>query len=173
MVSNFAAMYLKAALPLLFALSLSRTIAQDSGFGLGVMAGDPTGISGKVWIANDRAIDFGMAWGLWHGGYLHLHADHLFHQMDLIDVGAGRMPLYFGPGLRMRTWSNGRYWHRGRYHDHDGTRVGLGVRFPVGVAYLVDEFPVDIFLELAPTLNLVPATYLDLDASLGVRYYFR
>jgi len=51
--------------------------------------------------------------------------------------------------------------------------VGLGIRFPVGVAYLFDDAPVDLFLEVAPTLDLVPGTYLDFDAGLGVRYYFK
>ena len=164
---------MRTIVPLLFTLLFTRTMAQDQGFGIGAMVGDPTGISAKVWIGGDRAVDFGLAWGLWRGGYLHLHADHLFHKMDLIDVGAGRMPLYFGPGLRLRTWNNGRYWHRGHYYDHDGTRVGLGIRFPVGVAYLFDDAPVDLFLEVAPTLDLIPGTFMDLDAGLGVRYYFR
>lgn len=152
---------------------LCTASAQDSGFGLGVIVGEPTGWSGKVWIAGDRAVDVGLAWGLWHGGYMHLHADHLFHNMDLITVGKGKLPLYYGPGLRLRTWSDGRYWHRGRYQDHAGTRVDLGVRFPVGLAYLFDAAPVDIFLELVPTLDLVPATGFEVDGGLGLRYWFR
>lgn len=173
MMSEFCPMTLKAPFALLFTSFMLPAMAQDQGFGLGIMVGDPTGISGKVWTGRDKAVDFGLAWGLWRGGYLHMHADHLFHKMDIINVGTGRLPLHFGPGLRLRTWSNGRYWHRGGYHDHGGTRVSLGVRFPVGLTYLVDGAPVDIFVELAPTLDLMPATYLDIDGGLGVRYYFK
>ncbi|MBL7952344.1 MAG: hypothetical protein JNM62_11570 [Flavobacteriales bacterium] len=92
--------------------------------------------------------------------------------MDLIKVGKGRLPLYYGPGLRMRSWNNGRYWHRGRYYDHDGTHLDLGIRFPVGLAYLFDGAPVDVFLELAPTLDLVPSTSVDFDGGIGFRYWF-
>ncbi|MCC6540826.1 MAG: hypothetical protein IT225_01260 [Flavobacteriales bacterium] len=159
--------------PLLFTILSNRSMAQDHGFGLGVMIGDPTGLSGKVWTGGDQAIDFGLAWGPWRSGYLHAHADLLFHNMDLIPVSVGRLPLYYGPGIRMRAWNNGRYWHRGRYYDNHSTYVTVGVRFPVGLAYLVENAPVDIFVEVAPTLDLIPGTYLNFDAGLGVRYYFQ
>lgn len=155
------------------ALSLSSAKAQGTGFGLGFMLGEPTGISAKYWLAGDRALDAGLAWGLWHGGYVHLHGDYLFHNMGLIPVGKGKLPLYYGPGLRIRSWNGGRYWHRGRYHDHNGTRVDIGVRFPVGLAYLFEGAPVDIFLELVPTLDLMPSTTLDIGGAIGVRYWFR
>ncbi len=169
---NFVPMRPHLLLPLIFTCSLLSSQAQDRGFGLGIMIGDPTGLSGKVWTGGDRAFDFGLAWGPWHSGYLHMHADMLFHNMGLIPVSSGRLPLYYGPGLRMRAWGRGGYWDRGRYYDHDGSRVTLGIRFPVGLAYIFDGAPVDVFLEVAPTLDLVPATYLNFDAGFGVRYYF-
>ena len=49
---------------------------------------------------------------------------------------------------------------------------GVGIRFPVGSAYLIDGAPVDVFFELVPTLDLVPATSVDLDFALGARYWF-
>ena len=50
--------------------------------------------------------------------------------------------------------------------------MDLGVRFPVGIAYLFDGAPVDVFLEVVPTLNLIPDTDVDLDAAIGARYWF-
>ncbi len=149
---------------------LSR--AQGSGFGLGLMVGEPTGISWKYWIAGDRALDGGLAWGLSHGGYLHLHADYLFHKMDLIQVSEGKLPVYFGPGIRIRSWGDDGYWRNGKYYEDGNNRVDLGVRFPVGIAYLFDGAPVDVFLEVVPTLNLIPDTDVDLDAAIGARYWF-
>jgi hypothetical protein len=98
--------------------------------------------------------------------------DYLFHASDVIKVNTGKFLVHYGPGLRLRSWSNGRYWYRGRYYDNGSSRVSLGVRVPVGLTYLIDEAPVDIFLEVVPTMDLLPGTYLDLDAALGVRYYF-
>lgn len=149
----------------------ARVQAQESGFGLGIMLGDPTGISGKAWLTDDRAIDFGLAWGVW-GRYLHLHGDYLFHNKGIFDVSSGTFSLYYGPGLRVRSWSGGRYWNRGRWYDYDGSRTSVGVRFPVGLNYWFEDAPVDAFIELAPTLDLAPGTYFDLDAAIGVRYWF-
>lgn len=157
----------------LLVLSSVVVRGQDSGFGMGIMLGEPTGISGKYWMAPDRAVDFGLAWGLWRGGYVHLHGDYLLHNADLIPVSSGSLPLYFGPGLRIRSWSEGGYYRRGRYYDYDGSRVDIGVRFPVGLAYLVEQAPVDVFFELVPTLDLAPSTGFELDGAIGARYWFR
>jgi hypothetical protein len=155
---------------LLFTSTLAR--AQGSGIGLGVLIGEPTGISVKAWIGADRAIDGGMAWSFSHNGYFHLHGDLLFHKMDLIPVPKGKLPLYFGPGLRFRSWGNDGYYHKGRYYEDGNGHVDLGIRFPVGLAYLFDGAPVDAFLEVAPTLDLIPATSLDVDGGIGARYWF-
>jgi hypothetical protein len=140
--------------------------AQRSGFGAGIMVGDPTGLAFKAWMGGDRAIAGGLAWSFVDEGYFHAHADLLFHKMDLITVGRGQLPLYFGPGLRLRTWGDGN-----DRNDNDG-RTDIGVRFPVGLAYLFDGAPVDVFLEVVPTLDLIPRTDFDLDAAIGARYWF-
>lgn len=153
-------------------LTASVSTAQSSGFGAGIILGEPTGISVKGWIGNDRAIDGAVAWSLRDRAYLSLHADLLFHNMELIKLGKGRMPLYYGPGLRLRSWNGDRYWDHGRWHRYDGSRTSLGVRFPVGLAYLPDKAPVDIFLELVPVLDLLPGTSFDVSGAIGARYWF-
>lgn len=145
--------------------------AQDSGFGAGIMLGDPTGISLKTWLNSDRALGFGIAWGTVGHGYFHLHGDYLFHNTNLITVSKGKLPLYYGPGIRMRFWGDHDHDDHGHNHDHDNS-VDLGIRFPVGLAYLFDGAPVDVFLEVVPTLDLVPSTDFDLDAAIGARYWF-
>ncbi|HRH39631.1 MAG TPA: hypothetical protein PK760_14875 [Flavobacteriales bacterium] len=144
--------------------------AQSSGFGLGIMVGEPTGISAKYWLRDDRAIAGGLAWGLWRGGYFHLHGDYLFHNMSLFNVSKGKLALYYGPGLRIRSWTGDRYWRHNEWHD--GGRTDIGVRFPVGLNYMFDGAPVDVFTELVPILDLAPETRLDFNAAIGVRYWF-
>ncbi len=147
--------------------------AQDKGFGLGFVIGEPTGISMKGWVSGDKAIAGAVAWSVWNGASLHLQADMLFHKPDLIKVGKGRLPLYYGPGLRMRFWNDGRYWRHGKWYNYDGRRRSdLAVRFPVGLAYWFDGAPVDVFLEVAPTLTLVPSTWVEFEGALGARYWF-
>lgn len=145
---------------------------QGSGFGAGLILGEPTGISVKGWLDGEHAIDGALAWSLSHDGAMSLHGDYLFHKMDLIHVSKGQLPLYFGPGLRLRFWNGNDYWRNGHeYHDGDGG-VDLAVRFPVGLAYLFDGAPVDAFVELVPMLNLVPDTWFEFDAAIGGRYWF-
>lgn len=36
--------------------------AQDHGFGMGIILGEPTGLSAKAWTSNDNAFDFALAW---------------------------------------------------------------------------------------------------------------
>lgn len=168
--ATFAAMK-KIVITFGLALGALSTQAQKSGFGLGIMLGDPTGLSGKAWISSDRAIDFGLAWGVW-GRYLHLHGDYLLHKQNLFEVSSGSFALQYGPGVRIRSWRDGRYWHRGRWNDYDGSRTSIGIRFPVGLTYAFEGAPVDAFIELAPTLDLAPGTYFDLDAAIGARFWF-
>ncbi|MBX2979042.1 MAG: hypothetical protein KF905_07095 [Flavobacteriales bacterium] len=163
----------KSLLVLSFALTAAFANAQSSGFGLGIVLGEPTGLSAKAWSGGNTAFAFGLAWGGWgRGGYFHAHADYLFHNMNLINVSSGRMALHYGPGFRMRSWSGDRYWNNGRYYDSRGGHTRLGVRFPVGLTYMFDGAPVDIFLEAAPTLDLIPGTSFDIGGGLGFRYYF-
>lgn len=146
--------------------------AQSSGFGAGIILGEPTGISLKGWISGDKAIDGAVAWSLREGAYFSLHADYLFHNMDLIKLGKGKLPLYYGPGLRIRSWNGHRYWNNGHWHDYDGSRASLGIRFPVGLDYLPAKGPVDVFLEVVPGLDLIPATDFDITGAIGARYWF-
>ncbi len=131
-------------------------LAQDQGFGLGFMLGEPTGISFKKWTGSKTAIDGAVAWSFSGQNSLHLHADYLIHRFDLIKVEKGRLPLYFGLGARLKL--------------EDPTR--FGVRIPVGVSYIFEEIPIDIFFELVPIFDLAPATDFKIAGSIGIRYYF-
>lgn len=130
--------------------------AQQDGFGLGIIIGEPTGVSFKKFVADKRAIDGAVAWSFRHDGWFHLHVDHLWHNFDLINVAKGRMPLYYGVGGRLST------------PDKD---LNLGVRIPVGLAYMFGDAPVDIFLEVVPILDLAPDSDVDFNAAIGARFY--
>lgn len=162
------------ALPFIcFALwSATPAQAQSTGFGAGLILGEPTGISLKGWISDTRAIDGAVAWSLRDGAYFSIHADYLFHNMELIKLSRGRLPLYYGPGVRIRSWNGNRYWDHGRWHAYSGSRADLGIRFPVGLNYLPENTPVDLFLEIVPTLDLLPSTSFGVFGALGARYWF-
>ena len=48
----------------------------------------------------------------------------------------------------------------------------MGFRVPSGVVFLPEDRRLDVFLEFAPTVYVVPESAFDLAAALGARLYF-
>lgn len=134
----------------------SMAVAQDRGFGLGIILGEPTGISGKYWTSSRNAIDGGLAWSFRNHGYFHAHADYLWHFSDLSQTRERFVP-YIGIGGRIGAESES---------------ARLGVRIVGGIAFLPRNTPLDIFLEIAPILDLAPATEMRLNGGIGIRFFF-
>jgi len=134
--------------------------AQSSGFGLGFIVGEPTGLSAKAWQSKTRAFDFAAAWSFGGTDAFHLHSDYLLHRFGVIKVSKGQLPIYYGIGGRIL------------FHDSGDEDIEFGVRFPVGLDYLFTNDPIDIFFEIVPILDLVEETDFELNASLGARYWF-
>jgi hypothetical protein len=125
--------------------------------GIGVMVGEPTGLSAKMWGTRSTAMDLGVAWSFADEVALHVHGDYLVHKPGPPDINVGGLLFYAGVGGRMKL-------------EEDGNRVG--VRFPLGVTYLFTQSHLDFFLEIAPILDLAPETKLMGNGGLGIRYYF-
>ena len=142
----------------IIALITGYSICQDKGFGLGVIVGEPTGVSAKNWMSSVTAIDAALAWSFVDNGALHIHADYLFHNFHLINFQTkGKWPVYYGIGARLK------------FGDED---TQLAVRIPVGIEYLFGDAPVDAFLEVVPMLELIPNTKFNFNAAIGARYFF-
>jgi len=149
---------LPVILLILFFLGI-KINGQDKGFGAGVMIGEPTGLSAKYWLDDDNALDFGLAYSFVRSNSaLSMHADYIYHAFDVIKSNY-RIPLYYGFGARIRL-----------VNDADNS---LGARGVIGIAWLSDEAPFDVFFEVVPVFNLFPETALNLDAAIGARYYFK
>jgi hypothetical protein len=134
---------------------VSFSSGQEKDFGLGVLFGEPTGLSGKYWTSSRNAIDAGVAWSFKKSGFFHLHADYLWHFPEVIR-SSDRFPLYAGVGGRVRF--------------DDPVRVG--VRIPLGIAWWPHGAPLDVFLEVVPVLDLAPKTEFDMNGGVGARYHF-
>lgn len=137
---------------------IKNSLAQDKGIGFGIMIGEPTGFSVKYWMNELNAFDGGFAYSLVrkHSAFS-LHSDYLYHAYDIIKSNY-RLPIYYGFGARIRFIEN---------EDNS-----LGARGVIGVAWLNDKLPIDVFFEIVPVFNLLPATALNLDLALGARFYF-
>ncbi len=140
-------------------LSIITAIPGDGAFELGAILGEPTGISLKYWTGASTALDGAVSWSLrtGRGDWLYIHWDYLWHNFHLIKDESVDIPLYYGIGGRT-VLGGGDTW--------------LGLRFPVGLSWLLNGAPLDIFLELAGVINLVPGTDFDINGGLGIRYVF-
>ena len=150
---------MKKIITVLFVMTIFLQLkvnAQDRGFGLGIILGEPSGVSAKLWTTGENAFDFGAAWSFSGNGNLLLQADYVWHIFRLIPVSEGKLPFYVGVGGRV-VFSE---------------KAKIGVRVPLGFDYLFSNAPVDIFLELVPILNLAPDTDFDFNGGVGVRYWF-
>jgi hypothetical protein len=156
----------------------SRAQATEVGhgrdFGLGFAFGSPTSIVGKYFIGDGNALDFGL--GFWRYGWhcdrpadnqycgdynaftrVSLNADYLW-QEPIVAGRAANLDWHIGAG--------GRVWL-------GGGDFALAARMPIGLD-LTFRRPafLEVFLELAPALYIVPDINLDIEAFLGVRFYF-
>ena len=141
-----------------FLINFSNTLAQDSGFGLGVILGEPTGLSGKYWLDNNNALDIALGYSfIPKDAKISMHVDYLYHLQDVIQSEES-ITLYYGFGLRLRARS--------------GKQGSFGVRGVIGGSLPLKNIPVEFFLEVAPVFLLLPATALNFDVGIGGRYYF-
>jgi hypothetical protein len=158
-----------AILTLCLFFAAQTSSAGDRDFGLGFMVGEPTGISAKLWTSSVNAFDFGLGWsiggdrigsykGYYDGGSrVHFHMDYLWHSFEAIH-SSERFPLYYGIG--------------GRINSGAGYDASAAVRGVFGIAWLPHNTPIDVFLELVPSLQLTSSTGFGMDAAVGARYFF-
>ena len=147
----------KAALMLIILGCLAGlSFGQNGDIGLGIILGEPTGFSAKLWTGKTTAFDAGAAWSFVSGGFFQVHGDFLFHNFDLFQVETGKLALYYGFG--------------GRVKFADITIVS--VRVPIGISYQFEKTAIELFLEVVPMLDLVPATEVGIGGGAGFRYFF-
>ncbi len=151
-------MYRLSAITFLFIVLFGvSTFSQSRGFGLGIILGEPTGISAKYWTTGSTAFDFGLGYSFEKNSRMHLHADYLFHLKNIFNSQED-IALYYGPGARLRLV------------DIGDSR--LGFRFDVGLVWIPRNAPIDVFIEIAPLLDIIPETDFSINGGLGVRYFF-
>ncbi|MBI4810634.1 MAG: hypothetical protein HY800_04185 [Ignavibacteriales bacterium] len=148
--------YLILLLILLISIAANAS-GQDRGFGAGIIIGEPTGVSLKGWLTQKTAIDVGLAWSFVEKTSFHVHADYLIHSFDVFETEE-EIPLYYGIGGRIKT------------ADNKNARFGL--RMVGGIGYLFKDVPFDLFIEIAPILDLAPKTELSMNAGFGARFFF-
>lgn len=151
-----------------FVSTLFAQVAFAGDFGLGVVLGNPTGLSAKKYLSNGNSVDAALAWSLANDSSIHFHSDYLWSKKSALVLDGSALDVFYGVGGRLVSWSN-RY--RSRFHDNYHA-FDLGIRAPVGLNYNFKNPDVEVFGELAVVLDLLPATDAELDVGIGARFYF-
>jgi hypothetical protein len=153
-----------------------RAEAAGGDFGLGLILGSPSGLCGKLYLANTHAIDFAVGEALIGSDGIHIHADYLWHPWVLASQSAFDLVLYVGVGARFLDHDRGR-------NDRDDFHLGPRVPFGMLFDFSSSGVPLDAFLEVAGHLDIIfddddgdgddhGDLDFDLSAAIGVRYYF-
>lgn len=132
-------------------------------FAIGVILGDPTGLSGRAKFDGEHSVDAAIAGstGRWPG--LHLHADYLWDRAHAWETTQGPLFMYYGLGGRIIS-----------IHDDDSNngKLSAGPRGSLGILYNFNNPNLELFGEGALILDIVPEIDVDLDIGIGLRIRF-
>jgi len=145
-------------LVLIFLFSTEWLIAQDKGIGVGVVLGDPTGITSKMWLDGRSALSVTAGYDFRSvGGTIHLNLDYFYHPW-IVALDQGNILVYLGPGVGLGLHS----------------KIGLTLRAPAGITYHFESYPLETFLEIIPALEITGPVGTGgwLGSYLGARWYF-
>jgi hypothetical protein len=139
--------------------------ADKGALGVGIILGEPTGITGKLYLKDDQAIQAAVG-SAFIGGGLQIHGDYVWHPYILQTRPSFVLPVYFGPGVRLIDYTNGRA----------SSSFALGARIVGGLLFDFKDVPLDAFIEVAGVLEYEfrdgAGAAIKLNAGAGVRYYF-
>ena len=116
---------------------------RDGEIGIGLGTPSPTGISMKYWTSRATAYDMFAEWSFGEKK-INVHFDYLIHDYKTLFMDDAESPVYYGFGAR--------------FIEESGEDVVTGIRFPIGVSYLPNSKPFEMFAEAAPRVNLTPST---------------
>jgi len=134
-------------------------------FGFGIILGDPTGGTAKLWLNRENALAFHL--GASYFGSPRIGVDYLWH-FDVFETNV--VNLYAGPGGVIGFGKGDGFWYRGRF-VRTSSEVGLGGRGIFGINVVPRRTPLEIFVELGVLIGFVPDFGSAADAAIGIRFY--
>ncbi|MEK6577906.1 MAG: hypothetical protein AABZ55_01650 [Bdellovibrionota bacterium] len=140
-------------------------------FAGGIVLGEPTGLSGKLWTDSEHAIDMGLAFSV--NDYVLFFADYLMHYPGGFGHSSefiSRVNPYVGVGAVMAFSSSKKY--NNTFFGTSSNSVGLGVRVPLGAEWRPSDGRIGVFAEFVPGISVTPATAMLIWGGVGIRYYF-
>jgi|GEM_PF-5885837 len=150
---------------LLLGLHIAEANPKSAGsIGFGACIGAPSGITGKIYVADGLATQFSLGGDLGQIGDVGLTLDVVQHLPSLNDpVDGYSVPVYLGAGVTASS------------QVAETTKTYIGLRGVMGLLLTTDGLPVEIYIETAPTVYVLGSSISfswGVDGQLGFRYYF-
>jgi hypothetical protein len=138
--------------------------AEKGTLGIGIILGEPTGITAKLYLKDDQAIQASAGAAFVANG-LQVNGDYVFHPWILQDKDTFVLPVYIGPGVRFIDYSGG---------SQSSSHFAAGLRVVGGMLFDFKNVPLDAFVEVAGVLeyDFSKGAGVGLNLGAGVRYYF-
>ena len=155
--------YSRTMLALLFVVGLgaaslpAQAQRAPGAAGLGVQAGEPSGVTLKIYNPERPSYDFLAAWSFENFFFLNAHV--LFEHPISAENIDQPVQWFIGPGAYIGIDDNGE------------SEAGFGVSGTIGLDILLsDHF--ELYVQATPRFELVRETEPDIGGGLGLRYYF-
>lgn len=130
--------------------------ADHGPFGIGLIVGQPTGLTMEYGLSEHTALDMAIGWDLFYGRRFYVHLEFLYFFPTLVQGSSVSLSAYLGAGGFFAG-----------YNSPTG-----GVRVPFGLSLEFTAAPIEIFGEIALRLQLAPDVHGDPGGAIGFRYYF-
>jgi hypothetical protein len=187
--SNLIAMNTQASTLLPAIMDMSESMAsQGHGsvspmgkqFGIGLQIGYPTAISFKYMLTGDQGLQGGVGFfGYGAGGRFNdfyaygfaFHLDYLWHAAVLAAPPPFVLSFYIGIGGQLGIGAYGGPFYVGGVYT-GVYAFSLAARVPFGVSFAFTQIPIELFLEITPTVIVFPPLGFTFAPSLGFRFYF-
>jgi len=140
----------------LMLLTLGSEAEGKGPLGLGLVLGNPTGISGKYWLDSRTSLDGLLGLDLGIQGDLTIGIDWTRHWTNFTPVQEGRFLLGAGVGPLLSM----------------GRKPDMGVRVKGLADYEFEEAPLALFLEVAPGVMVFDPGFT-ITGGIGARWYFK
>lgn len=141
-------------------IATSSLKAQNEGFAIGAQLLSPTGISAKATLSEKASLTGVLGFNINEfNTNVSLQTNLILNgNKDTFKIESGILRGYYGIGLNLVF--------------NENTNTGIGIRIPVGIEYGLQDQPFEIYMDIAPTINIEPSSAFFLSSSMGFRYFF-
>jgi len=141
-------------LVLIIALPLSAAnYAKPNGVGAGLTLGYPTGLTGRYGMDDFRFLG-NFTWDYSNGFYFDVGVLY-----DITEVTIANLPIYINAGVQTGI-------------GIAETKFQFSVNAIIGASYYFEDVPIELFLNLAPGVAIMPSLGFSPKGGLGAIWYF-